>query len=209
MMTVNADFRGDLPSLLSPCILPSSRPQSGLVQRFTQLSTGEGGVVVVQGTGKRMGTGQRTCLFAASRHAALAGLCTACAGPRVFTRCWELQLWSSSVLLRSARCECSVAPGTGVSQAASPAAGAGGSQDMGHFPAPKCVQTGHQTWGRALCFAVVCSLPRCLARQGLLATVTTKGYVKNPESKLIAHKRCHPSAHLQNTESLWQFPATL
>lgn len=44
-----------------------------------------------------------------------------------------------------------------------------------------------------LCALVwVCSLPQCMAHRRLSATVTTKGYMKNPEFKLIAH-------HLQNT----------
>lgn len=73
-MTVNADFKGSLPSLLYPCcILPSFHPQSGLVRRFTRLSTGEGGVVTEQGTGWEQGTGERRCPSAASHshHAAL------------------------------------------------------------------------------------------------------------------------------------------
>lgn len=47
-----------------------------------------------------------------------------------------------------------IAPRTRVSQAASPATGVGESQGAGHFPALQCLQTHHQTYSRALCFAV-------------------------------------------------------
>jgi len=78
-----------------------------------------------------------------------------------------------------------IGPVTRGSQAAPPAAGIGESRGVGHCPALTYLQTGRQSCRRALCLLWVCSPPQCPAPQGLLATVTTKGCVKHPLSKLI------------------------
>lgn len=61
---------------------------------------------------------------------------------------------------------------------------------MGHFPALKYLQQVIKPIAELCALLRVCSLPQCTARRGLSATVTTEGYMKNPESELIAHK-CH------------------
>lgn len=175
------------------CIFPSFHPQSGLVRRFTRLSTGEGGVVAVQGTGWEQGTGERRCPSAASHshHTALPGLTS--------STCWPTGIHALSgtaaleQLCAAQKRKVWMQHRFGYrSQPSSISSCWGWGQPRREaLPGTEIRTDGSSNLWQS---SVLCCglLPAwCLARRGRLATVTTKGFVKNPESKLIAHK-CHP-----------------